>query len=75
MLEIKPHIWEEDGFNKKADCYPFVDGKPAPEIADCKFCKQDRPGNEFCNGWTENPGDAPLFCGPICPKFELIDTE
>jgi hypothetical protein len=42
-------------------------------IANCGYCKLNNQTADFCDGWADNPSEAPLFCGPICPKFDLVD--
>ena len=76
-VEIKPHSWRDKGGRKyHADCYPFINGNPIPAVASCSNCKLQQKGDEeYCDGWKDNPEDAPLFCGPICPKFDLLESK
>lgn len=69
MFEIKPHKWTEGDENCSAECYPFVNGKPVPELADCSHCEHYQGPEETCMAWFDRVRDAPLFCGPICPEF------
>lgn len=71
LIEIKPHSWIENEESYSADCYPFVEGKPEPKLADCCNCFKYREGADYCDEWKDKPEDAPLFCGPICPEFEI----
>ena len=76
IVEIKPHKWKEHGRNMHANCFPFINGRPIYSIADCSCCKlQNKNEDELCNGWKDTPDDAPLFCGPICPKFDLLNSK
>ena len=74
-LEIKPHQYKEHGQNYKADFFPFVNGKPRRDLANCELCvfyipdghcrKEHLIPNE--KGW--------LFCGPICGYFDEKEGE
>ena len=70
-LEIRPHSWTERGENYSARFYPFVNGEPCPELADCENCRL-YTGAEYCDGWIEEPDNAPMFCGPICDRFDPV---
>ena len=51
-----------------SDFYPFVEGKPAPALADCSHCSHSREDTDCAK--SEDVG--PLlyaFCGPICGHF------
>jgi hypothetical protein len=74
QIEIKSHTWKERGENHGADCFPFIDGKPRHDI-DCQNCEHFREGAEWCQGWIDDQDNAPMFCGPICPKFELSENK
>ena len=70
VLEIKPHAWIENGQRCRADFYPFVDGEPAPALADCGLCEHFVEGEDCAP--SKDP-DEPLsypFCGPICGAFK-----
>jgi hypothetical protein len=76
MIEIKPCRIEENGRRFYAACYPFINNRPVPAIAHCRYCAFcNHDDNEMCHGWKDTPQDAPLFCGPVCPKFELISSK
>lgn len=69
-IEIKPHRYRERDSQYSADFYPFIDGEPAPELADCSHCRHNPPEGEDCE---PSKSDSPLcypFCGPICGLFE-----
>ena len=72
-LELKPHRWKEDGRNCAGDFFPFVDGDPAPEIADCCYCTHFVE-NEDCKKAGQVGADDKLFafCGPVCGYFALV---
>lgn len=73
MIEIKPYGFEENGKRFRVECYPFINNKPVSAIAHCRHCTLNNPDEtEICYGWKDNPDEAPLFCGPVCPKFELV---
>ena len=39
-IEFKPHIEvNTDGSRSHSDVFPFVNGKPAPSIANCPYCR------------------------------------
>lgn len=73
-IEIKSHSYKIGETNYRADCYPFVNNKPISSIADCSFCKKNNPEAEYCDGWIDEPENSPIFCGPICPRFDLVDS-
>jgi len=76
MIEIKPYRLEEKGRNVYAECYPYFNDRPVPEIAHCRYCTLfNSDENEICHGWKDAPQDAPLFCGPVCPKFDLVTSK
>lgn len=69
-IEFKPHIEvNADGSRSHSDVFPFVNGKPAPSIANCVYCRLYRENSDWCAGWVNDKENAPLFCGPICTKF------
>jgi hypothetical protein len=75
MIEIKPYGFEENGKKYYAECFPYIDNIPIPAIAHCQHCTHyNTDENELCFGWKDNPQDAPLYCGPVCPKFELVSS-
>lgn len=69
-LEFLPYV-EIDGRGQKtsADVYPFVNGKPAKQLASCGMCQLYKEDAEYCDGWVDDKANAPMFCGPICTKF------
>ncbi|MCL7489767.1 MAG: hypothetical protein M8357_16495, partial [Desulfobulbaceae bacterium] len=76
MIEIKPYGFEENGRKFYVECYPYINNKPVPAIAHCRHCSLCNPDeNEICFGWQDNPEQAPLFCGPVCPKFDLVSSK
>jgi len=76
MLEPKPHKWTERYEQHSADFYPFVDGIPRPDLADCDRCIYGPTIHDgYCDKGREIDGvkDAKLylFCGPICGYFKI----
>lgn len=70
-LTIQPHRWEEHGRKLAADFYPFVDGKPAPELATCTKCRHFVEGGDCLP--FKDPAKAATcypFCGPVCGEFK-----
>lgn len=72
LIEIRPHRWQDQTGQHSADCYPFIRGNPVPAIAGCEHCRNFVSPEETCLGWSAEPENAPLFCGPICPRFDLV---
>ena len=74
MIEIRSYQYTKNGRTFHAQCYPYVHGKPLPSIAHCRYCRlYDPREEEICLGWKDDPDSAPLFCGPVCSKFDLVD--
>ena len=74
-IKIMPHQWEESGRKHSAQCFPFVNGRPIHSIARCEYCALFKTDDDICDGWKDAPNDTPLFCGPICPRFDLIPSK
>ena len=75
-IEIRSHKWREYGENQSATYFPFINGKPIHSIADCEYCKLNSTNkNDICLGWKNDLDNAPLFCGPICNKFDLVESK
>jgi hypothetical protein len=72
-LEVLPHRWAAYGRTSAAECYPFLNGEPAPTLATCSACVSYIEG-EDCKQWRDRMDEAPIFCGPICHLFEPNDT-
>jgi len=55
-----------------ADYYPYINDNPIHSI-DCEDCTMyvGGGGNIWCNAWKDDKSNTPLFCGPICNKFDL----
>ena len=72
-LELKPHKWKEGDRNCAGDFFPFVDGEPKPEIANCCYCTHYVEGGD-CKKGKEVVADDKLyaFCGPVCGYFALV---
>ncbi|NGQ95043.1 hypothetical protein G3578_07570 [Brevibacillus sp. SYP-B805] len=68
-LEIRPHKWD----NCKADFFPFVDGEPRHDLANCCHCVHFINYETNCRKVQEvgDEGDDKIypFCGPICGYF------
>ena len=73
-VELLPRAREDESGKHKAKYYPHIFGNPIPAIAGCEHCKQFRGAEETCGGWALEPQNAPLFCGPVCPRFDLVDA-
>jgi len=75
FIQIKPRRWEENGTKYYADCYPYINDNPVPSINSCENCVKDNPNEDYCDEWRDKVEEAPLFCGSICSKFELINSK
>jgi len=73
-IEIKPHKWDEHGHHYKASFFPFVDGKPRRDLANCELCEFYIPDGH-CRKEHLIPNEKGwLFCGPICGYFALREV-
>lgn len=74
-IEIKPHNYEMGGHKMHAECFPFINGEPIYSINNCGNCSMDAEDAEWCDGWVNDKDNAPIGCGSICPKFDLIESK
>jgi hypothetical protein len=74
-VDLLPRQWEDGTGKHSAQYYPHIFGNPVPAIAGCEHCKKFRGAEETCDGWALEPQNAPLFCGPVCPRFDLLDSK
>jgi len=74
MIELRPHKWEDRGEHYSADFFPFVDGIPRYDLANCDHCIfgetiQDGLCNKAREVGDKKDSRLYLFCGPICGYF------
>ena len=76
MIELKPHRWDEGEKHHRADFFPFVDGIPRHDLANCDQCVFGKTIQDGTCDKGREVGDKKdsrlyLFCGPICGYFEM----
>jgi len=61
-----------DQYNQN-DFYPFINGIPAPWLADCANCEHFNPGGDCAPSLDPDDDRCYAFCGPICGALSLTD--
>jgi hypothetical protein len=76
-VELHPYEYTKEGRHHSADFFPFVDGKPRPDLNHCSYCIFDN-GTDECEKAkriTKSDDKLYLFCGNICGYFTLKARE